>query len=112
VHLVRDLTRREPPADDVLYTRLLALGEAAELRAAAVEALAERLVGSSEAWVVVEGRGAVRAVRMLRELSADEAQDGEGRDEAGDGGYVAWNGVADGMPGDEPDDPDDPDDPD
>jgi len=109
VHLVRDLTRCEPPAAQVLYTRLLALGEAAELRGAAIEALAERLVGSSEAWVVVEGRGAGRAARMLRELNGDEAEDGEGRDEAGDGGYVAWNGAADGTRGDEPTDPDDPD---
>lgn len=102
VHLVRDLTRSEPPSGAVLYTRLLALGEAVELRAAAVESLAERLLGHSEAWVVVEGRGAARADRMLREL----CDDGEGRDVAGVGDYVAPNGVAGGQAADEPDDDD------
>lgn len=90
VHLVRDLTRSEPPAGDVVYTRLLALGEAAELRAAAVEALADRLLGRSEAWVVIEGRGAARAATMLRELCGDaDEEDTRGGDEAGDRGYGA-----------------------
>lgn len=93
VHLVRDLTRREPPAGDVIYTRLLALGEAVELRAGAVEALAERLLGRSEAWVVVEGRGAGTAARMLRELCGTPDADAEGRDEAGGAGYGAWDDV-------------------
>lgn len=87
VHPVRDLTRSDPPAGNVLYTRLLALGEAAQLRSAAVEALADRLLGRDEAWVVVEGRGAGRAARMLREL----CEDVEGSDEAPDEDYGAWN---------------------
>ncbi len=101
-HLVRDLTRREPPAGGVIYTRLLALGEASELRSGAVEALADRLIGREEAWVVVEGRGAARAAKMLHELCGTTDEGRQGRDEGGDDDYGAWDDDSD-VPADEED---------
>lgn len=68
VDLVRDLSRVEPPGGPRVYTRLLALGDGARVRSSAVERVAERLEGREEAFVIIEGEGAVRAAQLLREL--------------------------------------------
>jgi uncharacterized protein YecE (DUF72 family) len=71
VELVRDLSRVDAPSGDVVYTRLLALGDGARLRSSAVERVAERLAGRDEAFVVIEGEGALRGAQLLRELLGD-----------------------------------------
>jgi hypothetical protein len=68
VTLVRDVSRDEPPAGDVVYTRLRALGFGSRVSPNAVERLAERLEGASEAYVVIEGDGALRAASLLKQL--------------------------------------------
>jgi len=73
LYLVRDLAQRPaPPRDEVVYTRLLALGEGARVRQGAIERLAESLEGVREAFVVIEGEGAVRAAQALPELLGTE----------------------------------------
>jgi uncharacterized protein YecE (DUF72 family) len=84
VHLVRDLAREDLLTDDdVVYTRLRALGEGARIGAAAAERVADRLEGASEAYVVVEGAGAGRVRQVLRDMlgAASEATEGDGLDE-------------------------------
>jgi len=93
VYLVRDLAREERSDDhSIVYTRLRALGEGARIGAAAAERLAERLAGSSDSYVVVEGAGAGRVRQLLREMAGmkgdiDEAepmeQDEDENDEGG-----------------------------
>lgn len=67
-HLVRDLSRSPPPDEAVVYTRLLALGESSRVRTRDLERLAEHLESAESAYVVMEGRGAAGAARVLREL--------------------------------------------
>ncbi|MEB2313811.1 MAG: DUF72 domain-containing protein [Sorangiineae bacterium] len=74
VALVRDLGRSEPPDEAVVYTRLRGLGDGGSVRAGAVERAAELLADRDEAYVVVDGGGAVRAARMLRELVDDDRE--------------------------------------
>ncbi|NLE87906.1 MAG: DUF72 domain-containing protein [Myxococcales bacterium] len=71
--LVRDLSRDDAPETSVVYTRLRALGFGTRVGARAIERLAERLEGVEEAYVVIEGEGAVRAAASLRELLGGEA---------------------------------------
>jgi uncharacterized protein YecE (DUF72 family) len=76
VYLVRDLSREERSDDHpIVYTRLRALGEGARVGAAAAERLAERLEGCSDAYVVVEGVGAGRVRKVLREMAGLEGDD-------------------------------------
>lgn len=80
VTLVRDLAEQDPPATSVVYTRLLALGRNTRLGSGALERVAERLEDAEEAFVIVEGDGAVGVARRLRELreeldDEDDAQD-------------------------------------
>lgn len=70
--LVRDLSRVEPADGPRVYTRLLALGDGSHVRASAIERVAEHLEGRDEAFVVIEGEGAVRAAQLLRELLGDD----------------------------------------
>lgn len=67
VTLIRDLSREDPPPGPVVYTRLRALGFGAKVGPRAVERVAERLEGVEEAYVVIEGQGALRAAALLRE---------------------------------------------
>ena len=76
VALVRDLAEQDPPGTAVVYTRLLALGRNTRLGSGALERVAERLEGAEEAFVIVEGEGAVGVARRLRELR-DELDDDE-----------------------------------
>ncbi len=67
VHVVRDVTRSEPPLGDCVYTRLLALGEGAQVRSSVATHLAEALGDREEAFVVIEGHGAENAAKLLRQ---------------------------------------------
>ncbi len=67
VHVVRDVSMAEPPAGDVVYTRLLALGEGVQVRASAAEHVAALLADREEALVVIEGHGAEHAAKLLRQ---------------------------------------------
>ncbi len=71
VVLVRDLGRSDPPDGPVVYTRLRGLGDGGAVRAGAVERAAEALADRDEAYVVIEGAGAVRAARLLRQVLGD-----------------------------------------
>jgi uncharacterized protein YecE (DUF72 family) len=82
VHLVRDVSRSPAPLGDVIYSRMRGLGHASRVRVSAVERLAERLAGSSESFVIIEGEGAVRGAALLRQL----AQDLSGADFSADAG--------------------------
>ncbi len=66
VHVVRDATRSEPPLGECVYTRLLALGEGAQVRSSVATHLAEVLGDREEAFVVIEGHGAENAAKLLR----------------------------------------------
>jgi uncharacterized protein YecE (DUF72 family) len=81
VHLVRDGSRDVLPPDDVVYTRLRALGEGANPSISAAEHLADELHGRDEAYVVIEGSGAGRVRAILQaELDLDAEDDSEGLD--------------------------------
>jgi hypothetical protein len=86
VCLVRDLAREDRLDDeDVAYTRLRALGEGTRVGAAAAERVAERLEGVSDAYVIVEGEGAGRVRKVVREmLSAESDGDAEADESGGD----------------------------
>lgn len=66
-HLVRDASREELPPDEVVYTRLRALGRTS-LSLDALELCAERIAEREAACVVIEGEGVARAAKSLREL--------------------------------------------
>lgn len=74
VVLVRDASREAPPTGDVVYTRLRGLGFGARVGTRALERLAEHLEGATEAFVVIEGQGAQRADKFLRELLGGEPE--------------------------------------
>ncbi len=77
VSLVRDLSRDEPAPGDVVYTRLRALGFGSRVGTNAVERVAEHTSGASEVYVVIEGDGASRAAKMLKELAGAEGFDAD-----------------------------------
>lgn len=77
LHLVRDLRYRPAPPQEVIYSRLWALGAGARLSVGAVELVAERLTGRTEAYVVIEADGAARGASTLRELVAAIAERGD-----------------------------------
>jgi uncharacterized protein YecE (DUF72 family) len=65
VHLVRDVAQQAPPAAPTLYSRILALGRGTRVGLGLAAAVAERLHGFDEAFVVVEGRGALELSRAV-----------------------------------------------
>ena len=67
VHVVRDVSRTEPPPGECVYTRLLALGDGVQVRASVASHLAEVLADRAEALVVIEGHGAENAAKLLRQ---------------------------------------------
>lgn len=83
VVVVRDLTRQEPGLGDTAYCRLVALGEASRVRSGAVERLFENIVNFEDAYVVIEGDGAVRAAQLLRRLAGESEAILEEEDEDG-----------------------------
>jgi hypothetical protein len=74
VSLIRDVSRSKAPASPIVYSRLRALGYASRLRASAIERAAQEIASASEAYVVIEGPGAVRAAALLRELAQEQAE--------------------------------------
>lgn len=78
--LVRDVSRELPPPGEVLFTRLRALGRHT-ISLAALERAAEAAVEYEEACVLLEGDGAVRAAKSLRELYSELAEQPSGRGE-------------------------------
>ena len=84
VCLVRDVSRSEAPAGDVVYSRLRALGAGGRVSGGAVERAIDELEGRERAYVVVEGDAAPRAARMLRAaLASDESSAMDDSDEEG-----------------------------
>jgi uncharacterized protein YecE (DUF72 family) len=81
VVLVRDIAEYEPPPGPLVYSRLLALGRNARIGAGTIERVAERLEGTSEAFVVAEGKGAVALARTLRNLETSEEADDDAADD-------------------------------
>jgi uncharacterized protein YecE (DUF72 family) len=82
VHVVQDIAREEPLARGVLYTRLLALGRGAKVGLSLADRVATRALEYSEAFVVVEGRGALEVQKAVRamtggELMAEDVEDDE-----------------------------------
>jgi len=67
VHVVRDVSRSEPPEGDCVYTRLLALGDGVQVRSSMATHVAEALAEREEAFVVIEGHGAENAAKLLRQ---------------------------------------------
>lgn len=65
VLLVRDLTRATPPEGEVVYTRLRSLGTSARASLHRIDMLAEALTSYTDAYVVVEGSGALRFRKEL-----------------------------------------------
>ncbi|OQX67050.1 MAG: hypothetical protein B6A08_17385 [Sorangiineae bacterium NIC37A_2] len=65
VLLVRDLTRATPPEGSIVYTRLRSLGTSARPSLHRIDLLAEALTAYEEAYVIVEGSGALRFKKEL-----------------------------------------------
>jgi uncharacterized protein YecE (DUF72 family) len=112
VLLVRDVSRGDAPPEDIVYTRLRALGGGGRVSSGAVERAADELEGHSEAYVVVEGATAVRAAKILREaLGGGQPMDGgdeDGYDESSDDDADSDDLDLEGEePADETDDDDD-----
>jgi uncharacterized protein YecE (DUF72 family) len=80
--VVRDLAENDPLPSDVVYTRLLALGRNSRVGSGAIERVSERIEDADEAFVIIEGQGAVNAAKRLKtagvleaELDGDEDED-------------------------------------
>jgi len=71
VTVVRDVTRAEAPLGDFVYTRLLALGDGAQVRSSAATHVAEAIADREQAFVVIEGHGAENAAKLLRQELAE-----------------------------------------
>jgi uncharacterized protein YecE (DUF72 family) len=92
---VRDLAEQDPIPGPLVYTRLLALGRNTRIGSGAIERVSERLEEVEEAFIVVEGQGAVQLAKRLRggespedsedEDDEDEDEDESDDDESGDG---------------------------
>lgn len=80
-HVVHDLAQTAPSAGEVLYSRIQAFGRGARVSLGLAERVAERASAFSEAFVVVEGKGAREIQRALGLLAEDvEAEDGDAED--------------------------------
>jgi hypothetical protein len=119
VTLVQDLSVTEGYSDKVVYTRLRTLGPGAQLRAGALENLAEELAEAEEATVVIEGRPNQRARSKIAAAIAgtrsaledeDDEEDDEELDEEEDDGVLESGSVGPLESGDDDLDSDDSDD--
>jgi uncharacterized protein YecE (DUF72 family) len=88
--VVRDLAENDPLPSDVVYTRLLALGRNSRVGSGAIERVSERIEDADEAFVIIEGQGAVNAAKRLKtagvleaELDGDEDDDEESDEDEG-----------------------------
>jgi uncharacterized protein YecE (DUF72 family) len=78
VLLVRDLSReQETPVGSVVYTRLLALGEAGHVKSSAAHDVAELVAPCERAYVVLLGTGARRAAKIMRDIVDDLSSEAE-----------------------------------
>ena len=78
VLLVRDLSRElETPVGGIVYTRLLALGEAAHVKSSAAHNVAELVAPCEQAYVVMEGSGARRAAKTMRDMVCELTSEAE-----------------------------------
>jgi uncharacterized protein YecE (DUF72 family) len=88
VHVVRDLSRDDPVprGETEVYTRLRALGEGMRVGAGASERVADRLTYADRAFVIVEGAGAGRVRKALREAmgAPDDGDEQDLEDDDGD----------------------------
>ncbi|HEV8550186.1 MAG TPA: DUF72 domain-containing protein [Polyangiaceae bacterium] len=87
--LVRDLAEQDAPPAPIVYTRLLALGRNSRLGSGAIERVTDRLDEAKEAFIVIEGDGAVGVAKRLRASlgqarADDDALDDDALDEADD----------------------------
>jgi uncharacterized protein DUF72 len=71
VHLVHDVAQQAPPPEATLYSRILALGRGSRVGLGLAVAVAERLRGFDEAFVVVEGRGAQELQQAVAARAAE-----------------------------------------
>jgi uncharacterized protein YecE (DUF72 family) len=85
VHLVQDIAREVPLPNEVLYTRLLALGKGARVGLGLADVVAERVLGFEQAFVVVEGRGAREIQQALGLAQAELEPEGADEEEEDDG---------------------------
>ena len=68
VTVVRDVSMAVPPlGGEVVYSRLLALGDGAQVRSSTATLVAEAIADFEEAFVVIEGQGAEGAAKVLRQ---------------------------------------------
>jgi uncharacterized protein YecE (DUF72 family) len=90
--VVRDLAENDPLPSDVVYTRLLALGRNSRVGSGAIERVSERIEDADEAFVIIEGQGAVNAAKRLKSAGVleeelegddDEESDEDDSDETG-----------------------------
>jgi uncharacterized protein YecE (DUF72 family) len=68
VYLVRDISRGEVLAEDIIYSRLPGIGTSSRMSSGALEKAANSLLHSSEAYVVVGGDRASKVLQLLRSL--------------------------------------------
>jgi uncharacterized protein YecE (DUF72 family) len=84
--VVRDLAENDPLPSDVVYTRLLALGRNSRVGSGAIERVSERIEDADEAFVIIEGQGAVNAAKRLKTAGVLEAElDGDEDDDEDEG---------------------------
>lgn len=110
VTLIQDLAREVPRPGSVLYSRLLAFGKGGRVGLSLADAVAERVRGYEEAFVVVEGQGAREIQQALGLALDDDALEQEGLDEGGDDEGGAEGSLDDDSDGDGTDDENDADD--
>jgi uncharacterized protein YecE (DUF72 family) len=67
VHVVRDVSMAVPPIGDVVYSRLLALGDGMQIRSTTATLVAEAVSEFEEAFVIIEGQGAEGAAKVMRQ---------------------------------------------
>jgi hypothetical protein len=75
---VFDAAREPLPSGPIAYTRLRALGKGTAIGAATIERIAERLRKRREAFVVVEGKGAMRIKHSLAAAVKEKREHGTG----------------------------------
>lgn len=78
VQWARDASRYEMVEEPLAYVRIPALGTASRVGLGLAEKAGENLRGFEEAYVVIEGEGAGRAARIIRELASLPAEDDDG----------------------------------
>ncbi len=71
---VQDIALEPPIADEVLYSRVLALGRGERIGLGAAERIAERALQFEQAVVVIEGSGALTVQRLLGQRQQEDEE--------------------------------------